>query len=894
MFKRFAVPKNAEEEAAERRAVAKKLAQTCLFQNVDPRAVAKVAGRMERVPFRPGERLGALQDEPQTSMYVVTRGSVVRERREATAKLRVDEGPQGMGDVPDFAVAVAGGPGGSLTVSVVGPGVDGLLAAVSKALYSCGLSVRKVENTATRSGGVRDNFVVKRAGEALGEKSRGLVRAAVVKACHECALGSLRYYGVNSFGTLHVVERLPAFATTTAVSHGVAYRLDGADVDAALRQHGPGVIAGLCAEIFRMSETYEPLPLFEQPRSASTSRPSVAAFESYYAMLNTLLNSTVSTVADAPATMFPNMTVQIPTRMLYINGFKLLRQAFDDALRSDDRETHAYESLIPALLPGVLMTPVSSILEACNAEYANPEPLLRRAARGATFRCGREVIFGLGLNNLADYCEERVPRDVANSKLARNALGSGKTRQITEDDGADKNRLDKWKKEVSVLVAVAWARCRVLALRFRAYAATPRGKRGLSVAFFVCLALLLRGAGGAGSTKAVEAATEVPWSDFLGAVERKGRVADVVVSASRYEFVMDGARCFTVPAQIQSELAQKLMDAGITWSRAKGAALTPARAFFYLIAGGYCLALFRVARQMTGGGVGSVGRRRRAAVSEEDAVTFEQVAGIDAAKREVAELVEMTTNGAQQRRYAAVGARAPRGVMLVGPPGTGKTLLARALANAARVPFISCSGSEFVEMFVGRGAARVRQLFAKAAKLGSCVIFIDEIDALGKARRESNFAMNGANDEVEQTLNQLLACMDGVVPNDGVVVLAATNRLSVLDPALVRPGRFDRIVRVPPPDLVGREQILRVHAQKVAMARDVDLGDTARETKGLVGAELAAIVNEAAVRAVRRGSDEVSQRDMKDALVDFALSRPLGGALTGLFKPKDTTLKPAT
>ena len=132
----------------------------------------------------------------------------------------------------------------------------------------------------------------------------------------------------------------------------------------------------------------------------------------------------VSTVADAPATMFPNMTVQIPTRMLYINGFKLLRQAFDDALRSDDRETHAYESLVPALLPGVLMTPVSSILEACNAEYANPEPLLRRAARGATFRCGREVIFGLGLNNLADYCEERVPRDVANSKLARNALGS--------------------------------------------------------------------------------------------------------------------------------------------------------------------------------------------------------------------------------------------------------------------------------------------------------------------------------------------------------------------------------------------------------------------------------------------------------------------------------------
>ena len=235
----------------------------------------------------------------------------------------------------------------------------------------------------------------------------------------------------------------------------------------------------------------------------------------------------------------------------------------------------------------------------------------------------------------------------------------------------------------------------------------------------------------------------------------------------------------------------------------------------------------------------------------------------------------MTTAGGESaRRYAAVGARAPRGVLLVGPPGTGKTLLARALANAARVPFVSCSGSEFVEMFVGRGAARVRQLFKKAAKLGRCVIFIDEIDALGKARRETNFALGGgANDEVEQTLNQLLACMDGVVPNDGVVVLAATNRLSVLDPALVRPGRFDRIVKVPPPDLLGREQILRVHANRVAMAPDVDLGDTARETKGLVGAELAAIVNEAAVRAVRAGRNEVTARDMKDALVDFALSR---------------------
>ena len=296
----------------------------------------------------------------------------------------------------------------------------------------------------------------------------------------------------------------------------------------------------------------------------------------------------------------------------------------------------------------------------------------------------------------------------------------------------------------------------------------------------------------------------------------------------------------------------------------------------------YLAALGRVARQMMGGGVGSVGARRRtrrARAFDEtgEPVTFESVAGIDAAKREVAELVALTS-GASARAYAALGARPPRGVLLVGPPGTGKTLLARALATSARAPFLSCSGSEFVEMFVGRGAARVRQLFDRAKSLAPCVVFIDEIDALGRRRRENNFSLGGANDEVEQTLNQLLACMDGVDANNGVVVLAATNRLNILDPALVRPGRFDRVVKVPPPDLLGRESILRVHAKKVAVSSNVDLGAVAKETKGLVGADLAAVVNEAAIRAARRGGTAVEMRDMKLALAEFYESR---SAFTG-------------
>ena len=434
----------------------------------------------------------------------------------------------------------------------------------------------------------------------------------------------------------------------------------------------------------------------------------------------------------------------------------------------------------------------------------------------------------------------------------------------------------------SVAMSMAPRRALPAALAAGAAALTATGARAAEAQRWAASELLDQVKSGA-----VEKATFASDSSGLVAVDSDGARHDVQLLSSQTSEVVQLLRSKGVPFDVAAPVA----DAGqlVETVANVGVPLLLLGGLFFLFRGG------GQGGGPMGGGDGPMGMlqsRAKIEVEPETGVTFADVAGCDASKLELEEVVEFLKS---PDKFEAVGAQCPRGVILEGPPGTGKTLLARAVAGEAKVPFISTSGSEFVEMFVGRGAARVRQLFAKAAKLGSCVIFIDEIDALGKARRESNFAMNGANDEVEQTLNQLLACMDGVVPNDGVVVLAATNRLSVLDPALVRPGRFDRIVRVPPPDLVGREQILRVHAQKVAMARDVDLGDTARETKGLVGAELAAIVNEAAVRAVRRGSDEVSQRDMKDALVDFALSRsPLGGALTGLFKPKDTTLKPAT
>ncbi|WP_394978038.1 ATP-dependent zinc metalloprotease FtsH [uncultured Helicobacter sp.] len=263
-----------------------------------------------------------------------------------------------------------------------------------------------------------------------------------------------------------------------------------------------------------------------------------------------------------------------------------------------------------------------------------------------------------------------------------------------------------------------------------------------------------------------------------------------------------------------------------------------------------------------GGGMFGIGSSKKLVNAEKPNVTFDDMAGNEEAKEEVVEIVDFLK---YPERYAAVGAKIPKGVLLVGPPGTGKTLLAKAVAGEANVPFFSMSGSSFIEMFVGLGASRVRDLFEMAKKEAPSIIFIDEIDAIGKSRAAGS--MVGGNDEREQTLNQLLAEMDGFgSENTPVIVLAATNRPEILDPALLRPGRFDRQVLVDAPDFKGRVEILKVHIKSVKLARDVDLQEIAKFTAGLAGADLANIVNEAALLAGRENKKEVSQKHFKEAM----------------------------
>ena len=246
-------------------------------------------------------------------------------------------------------------------------------------------------------------------------------------------------------------------------------------------------------------------------------------------------------------------------------------------------------------------------------------------------------------------------------------------------------------------------------------------------------------------------------------------------------------------------------------------------------------------------------------VKSSEGIKFSDVAGEDEAKESLTEIVQYLHDPAQ---YKDIGARMPKGILLVGPPGTGKTMLAKAVAGEANVPFFSMSGSEFVEMFVGMGASKVRDLFDQAKQKAPCIVFIDEIDAIGK-KRDGQF---GGNDEREQTLNQLLTEMDGFEDNTGVIILAATNRPEALDPALLRPGRFDRRVPVELPDLKGREEILKVHARKVRLEPDVDFNKIARMASGASGAELANIVNEAALRAVRDGRKTATQADLEESI----------------------------
>ncbi len=343
------------------------------------------------------------------------------------------------------------------------------------------------------------------------------------------------------------------------------------------------------------------------------------------------------------------------------------------------------------------------------------------------------------------------------------------------------------------------------------------------------------------------------------------RVADKYITGTLKETAADGRTRF-VTVRVEPALAKRLADRGIS---VEGAVennlirdilswILPALIFF----GIWAFFVRRIAEKQGMGGLMSIGKSKAKVFMEKDIATrFDDVAGAEEAKDELKEIVAFLKD---PKSYGRLGARIPKGVLLIGPAGTGKTLLARAVAGEADVPFFSISGSDFVEMFVGVGAARVRDLFDQARKAKPCLIFIDELDAMGRARGIGPFG--GGHDEKEQTLNQLLVELDGFDPREGIVLLAATNRPEILDPALLRAGRFDRQVLVDRPDRLGRVAILRVHAKKVHLAGDVDLDTIAALTPGFTGADLANLVNEAALRATRRGADAVIADDFTAAI----------------------------
>ena len=410
------------------------------------------------------------------------------------------------------------------------------------------------------------------------------------------------------------------------------------------------------------------------------------------------------------------------------------------------------------------------------------------------------------------------------------------------------------------------------------------------------------------------AARPIDYSDFV-AEAKSGRVAKVLLDGQTIEVEMhDGSHLFTYsPETDNSPLIGTLLDNNVRIE-----AQPPDRQgllmqifiswfpFLLLIA-----VWIYLMRQMQGGAGGrgalSFGKSRARLLGEDQVrVTFNDVAGVDEAKEEVKELVDFLKDPG---KFQKLGGKIPRGVLMVGPPGTGKTLLAKAIAGEAKVPFFTISGSDFVEMFVGVGASRVRDMFEQAKKHAPCIIFIDEIDAVGRHR---GAGLGGGHDEREQTLNQLLVEMDGFDGNEGIIVIAATNRPDVLDPALLRPGRFDRQVVVPNPDILGRERILKVHMRKVPLAADVDARVIARGTPGFSGADLANLVNEAALIAARRNKRVVGMlefEEAKDKVMMGAERRSMvmsddekkltayheaGHALVGLYSPKHDPLHKVT
>jgi cell division protease FtsH len=357
-------------------------------------------------------------------------------------------------------------------------------------------------------------------------------------------------------------------------------------------------------------------------------------------------------------------------------------------------------------------------------------------------------------------------------------------------------------------------------------------------------------------------ARSVSYTEFKEMV-RAGRVADVVISDVRIRgSLKDSNQPFVAIRVEDAALIGELEKQGVNVT---GELVTNwwGSIFTWLLPLAFLVFIWTRALRGVGGSQGALafGRSRAKIYAEDDVkVTFADVAGIDEATEELREIVDFLRNPA---KYTALGGRIPKGVLLVGPPGTGKTLLARAVAGEAHVPFFSLSGSEFVEMFVGVGAARVRDLFAQAEQRAPCIIFIDELDALGKTRVASPL---GTHEEREQTLNQLLAEMDGFDPRKGVIVMSATNRPEVLDPALLRAGRFDRRVVVDRPDLRGREAILHLHSRAVKLAAGVDLKVVAARTTGFAGADLASLVNEATLLAARRNQTEVTMSDFEEAI----------------------------
>jgi cell division protease FtsH len=363
--------------------------------------------------------------------------------------------------------------------------------------------------------------------------------------------------------------------------------------------------------------------------------------------------------------------------------------------------------------------------------------------------------------------------------------------------------------------------------------------------------------------KETKQAGQVSYSEFLNMVER-GEVSQVTIQGDKISGRANHGRSFRTFAPKDLELIKILRNKGIEITARPDESspwyMTILVSWFPMLLLIAVWIFFMRQMQVGGGKALSFGKSRaRLVTDEKDKVTFDDVAGIDEAKEELQEIIEFLRD---PKKFTRLGGRIPKGVLLVGAPGTGKTLLARAIAGEAGVPFLSISGSDFVEMFVGVGASRVRDLFVQGKKNAPCIIFLDEIDAVGRHR---GAGLGGGHDEREQTLNQLLVEMDGFESNEGVILISATNRPDVLDPALLRPGRFDRQVVVPVPDVRGREGILKVHTKKTRMADDIDLSVIARGTPGFTGADLENMTNEAALLAARRNKDKIDMSDLEDA-----------------------------